>query len=175
MKTRVQWRRGYLALLNGSRPTCESDRWQQLITYPYRIYIRKENDLAGVIFLYRISDNRVSGSLLKDLRLFEAVCGKDMMKNVVISTTMWTITPKDAALRRQTELETNYFKDMLGSGCKLEIFGDSRESALATVNHILNLPPCRLLIQNELAQQKPLEDTSAGKVKRGFWGKLPWR
>ena len=31
----------------------------------------------------------MAGTLLKNLRMFEELCGKDALKNVILTTTMW--------------------------------------------------------------------------------------
>ena len=144
----------------------------------HRIYFRKNGDLAGIVFVHRISDNRMSGSLLKNLRIFEGICGMEVMKNVIIATTMWKITPEPTAWRRHEELKTVWFSDIVERGCKLEVFRDSRDSAWAIINSILNIDPCPpLLIQKEMLRGKKVDETTAGTIrKRSFWSKLAfWR
>jgi len=45
-------------------------------------------NLARIIYLHRIVDNRMSGSLKKNLQMFQCLCGQEAMSNVVIVTTM---------------------------------------------------------------------------------------
>jgi len=47
-------------------------------------------NLATIVYLHRISDNRMSGSVLKNLRMFTSLCGEQAMPNVILATTMWS-------------------------------------------------------------------------------------
>ncbi|KAG8942194.1 hypothetical protein FRC03_003535, partial [Tulasnella sp. 419] len=45
--------------------------------------------LNGLLYLHRITDIRVSGMSHRNMKLFNKLCGKESMKNVVLCTTMW--------------------------------------------------------------------------------------
>ncbi|KAF7980091.1 hypothetical protein HWV62_39900 [Athelia sp. TMB] len=131
----------------------------------------KNGDLAGIVFVYRISDNRMSGSLLKNIQVFVKICGMKVMKNVVVATTMWKNISAPTAWRRQAELERVWFRGIMNVGCELKVFEDSYDSAWAIVNDILNLDPCPpLLIQEEILRGKKVDETSAGKIRKWRWG-----
>ncbi|OBZ66289.1 putative Dol-P-Man:Man(7)GlcNAc(2)-PP-Dol alpha-1,6-mannosyltransferase [Grifola frondosa] len=78
--------------------------------------------LTGVIYMQRISDNRVSGIARKSFRLFSKICGDDAMKNVVIVTNMWEEVPLQRGQRREHELATKsiFFKDALDHGAQMQ-------------------------------------------------------
>jgi hypothetical protein len=46
--------------------------------------------LSGLIYLQPVNVNRVQGSEIKILRLFEYICGKDAFSKVIIASTMWS-------------------------------------------------------------------------------------
>jgi len=50
---------------------------------------RKNVQLAGIIYLHRISDNGVSGTALKNLYMFKRLCGMNTFGHVVLCTSMW--------------------------------------------------------------------------------------
>jgi hypothetical protein len=124
--------------------------------------------LAGVIYMHRISDNRISGTSKRNFTMFRKLCGKDALKNVAIVTTMWGKVDKEEAEDRERELQNKggYFKDALERGAKM--FRHEHPEDPNSANEILRLiignHPLPLLIQKELIdQEKPLAETSAGE------------
>ncbi|KZP06260.1 kinase-like protein [Athelia psychrophila] len=156
--------------------TFEINGLHSLVTW-LNTHIKKNNnvELAGIIFLHRISDNRMSGSLIRQLEILQGLCGMDVMKNVVVTTTMWEAgVSEPTAHRRQNELQTTWLNGMIEKGCKLEEFRGTKDSAWKSIDYLLNQKPCPpLLVQREMAGGMVFENTSAAKTaKRGFWRKL---
>ena len=87
--------------------------------------------LAGIIYLHRISDNRLqSGSPLQNLEMFGRLCGEGGMKNIVLATTMWTkVKSAEVGIGREQELKNTYWAGMLVAGSRLMRFGDVRFDA----------------------------------------------
>ena len=85
--------------------------------------------IAGLIYLHRISDNRMAGTPLKNLHMFHELCGKKIMTSVTLVTTMWATIPEKEATGRQAELKSKYFKQFLRLGAKVVKFDDSQASA----------------------------------------------
>jgi hypothetical protein len=50
---------------------------------------------AGFVYLHRITDQRVSGSSLESLRIFEKICGEENFPYVVLATSMWNLLGKE--------------------------------------------------------------------------------
>ena len=140
------------------------------VGYANRVHI------GGVVFLHRISDNRMTGTMKRNIAMFKSLCGPDSLSNVAVATTMW---PEDADLvsqrRRDQLLDTKeYFGDVCAEGARMfELRGvlgshTLQESSLKVVSHLMDmhrLSPVILQIQHELVdQQLPLEDTQAGRV-----------
>ena len=52
---------------------------------------RNENGfkLAGVIYIYRISDNRFTGITRRNFEIFRGLCGDETLKNVILVINMW--------------------------------------------------------------------------------------
>jgi hypothetical protein len=125
--------------------------------------------LDGIIYLHRISDNRMSGSPLKNLHMFGKLCGDGAIKNVVLATTMWTKVKPDVGERRAKELEETYWREMLNMGSRMMRFGDSLEAAWDMIDKIVDTPDTdkdqALLLQEELVDLgRRLSETEAGKT-----------
>lgn len=120
--------------------------------------------LAGVIYLHKITNNRMTGSAQKNMDLFKKLCGKDATKKIILATTMWNEVKQDAGERREAQLKEKFWKGMLDLGSSTIRFGDTRRSAQDIVNFILAkniLDP--LEIQREMVDfNKRLQETDAG-------------
>jgi chromosome condensin MukBEF ATPase and DNA-binding subunit MukB len=109
--------------------------------------------LAGIIYLHRISDNRMAGASLKNLRMFTSICGLDAMPSVIIVTSMWDEVRAEAGERREKELKETFWKEMVAHGCKTERFDHTFETAWDIIG---NLSPPR---QAPLQLPKDIVDT----------------
>ncbi|KAF7970677.1 hypothetical protein HWV62_23270 [Athelia sp. TMB] len=126
------------------------------------VKIYKEHvPLAAIVYLHRISDNRMAGSPLKNLKMFASMCGQEAMPRVVLGTTMWTEVAEGTGDRRESELEKTFWADMIKQGCRMARFQDTFESAwdmvgtLATQEHAM--------ISHEIVEdRKRLNETAAG-------------
>ena len=127
----------------------------------------KNIKLAGLIYLHRITDNRMAGSPHRNLRMFGELCGDQAAKKVVLVTTMWDKVQQDTGARREKELLQNYWKTMITYGASTARFSNSADSAWKIIDPILSLkqPAAELLLLQELVDLKrPLNETKAGKA-----------
>ncbi|KAF8170412.1 hypothetical protein BJ912DRAFT_1066593 [Pholiota molesta] len=107
--------------------------------------------LAGVIYIHRVSDIRMSGISTRNFNMFRQLCGDSTLQNVVILTSMWgdvtcevgeALLEKDALLLRHE---------------------NTTQSAHAIVQHIIQNRPYSLQIQRELVdEKKDISGTAAG-------------
>ncbi|KAI6010120.1 P-loop containing nucleoside triphosphate hydrolase protein [Pisolithus marmoratus] len=143
----------------------------------YRGHIK----LTGVIYTHRISDNRMSGSVCKNLDLFGQLCGDDAAQCVRLVTTMWdNQKPENTQIwqKRASQLEQNFWKPLISLGARHERFNNTQKSAWNIVNGLVQARTSlaqgqsvsasagnALLIQEEMVvAQKELNETSAGKA-----------
>lgn len=121
--------------------------------------------LNGLLFLHRITDNRMAGTPLKNLHMFQRLCGVNALRNVILVTTMWSeVDDAATALSREEELRTNYWKPMVSAGSRILRFDYNHESVWAIVDH-LNGTPLPVQLQVELVDEgKSLVYTSAGSA-----------
>jgi len=126
----------------------------------------KDIKLAGIIYLHRITDNRMAGTPHRNLRMFGELCGDNAVKKVVLVTTMWDKVQPDTGARRETELFEKYWKTMINYGASTDRFSNSADSAWKIVNLILEQHAFEvLLLQEELVDLKrALNETQAGKT-----------
>ncbi|OQV10688.1 hypothetical protein CLAIMM_14651 [Cladophialophora immunda] len=127
--------------------------------------------LAGLIYLHRISDARMPGSAVKNLRMFQALCGESNYRHVVLATTMWAETEGSDARsvqnQRLQELQKTYWADMIQSGSKVMKHNGHELSALEIVRTLTARAesPITLAIQHQLVDEgQTLDETDAGKI-----------
>jgi len=121
--------------------------------------------LAGILYLHAITNNRMTGTLRKNLKMFKQLCGADALSNVILVTTMWRDASEDRALERQKELESIFWKDMVTKGSKVFRYDDNYDSAWSILDHFLE--PARkrqaVQLQTEMVDLKRrLPHTKAG-------------
>ncbi|KZP21707.1 hypothetical protein FIBSPDRAFT_1019537 [Athelia psychrophila] len=118
--------------------------------------------LAAIVYLHRISDNRMAGSPLKNLIMVASMCGQAAMPRVILGTTMWSEVPGDVAVRRDNELRNIFWKDMLAQGCKVQPFSDSYESAWKMIGMLPTTREDVILSSEIIEDKKRLNETVAG-------------
>ncbi|KAH7351272.1 P-loop containing nucleoside triphosphate hydrolase protein [Rhexocercosporidium sp. MPI-PUGE-AT-0058] len=122
--------------------------------------------LAGIVYLHRITDPRVGGSSLKNLRMFKKLCGAKGLSCVVLATTMWSQIDPDDGQRRERELVSNkeFWGEMVKQGSRVMRQDRDEASAIQIIQYILQQRHRMVLdIQTEMASGKTLDETSAGR------------
>lgn len=121
--------------------------------------------LKGIVYMHRITDNRMSGSARRYFEMFKCLCGEQNLKNVVLLTTMWSELNNEAiGLQRERELRKDYWIDMEKCGSTVRRYGGTRREAEAIICRLMRERDIVLDIQTELVdQEKRLEDTRAGQ------------
>jgi energy-coupling factor transporter ATP-binding protein EcfA2 len=125
--------------------------------------------LSGLLYFHRISDNRMAGTPLKNLRMFEELCGKKSFKNVILTTTMWDEVEEETGIAREEELKSNYWKSMIARDSSTGRFVGTRDSAFRLIAPLLDEASTRneLLLQKELVDlDLKLSETHAGQKLR---------
>ena len=122
--------------------------------------------LAGIVYLHRICDPRVTGSAMKSLRMFKKLCGDAGLGSVVLATTWWSsLTPeKGAANEKELMTKSQFWKNMIQKGSVVCRQDRDDESAAEILTYIMDLRrPVTLEIQKEMADGKALNETAAGQ------------
>jgi hypothetical protein len=143
-----------------------------MLTQTYHRGIR----LAGIIYLHRITDIRVSGSSKKMMKVIQDLVGEEAFPRLVLASTMWQHPEDDPdayeiAVRREAELQFtgDFWGAMCRGGSKVMRWDGSRDSAMAMVDCLSSLQSrsgsVTLQIQREMVElNMDLSDTKAGQT-----------
>ncbi|KAF7771738.1 hypothetical protein Agabi119p4_6049 [Agaricus bisporus var. burnettii] len=128
----------------------------------------KKVKLSGLIYLHRITDNRMAGSPHKNLRMFGELCGDVAMTQVRLVSTMWGKVKPEVGEGRERELRDKFWMRFIEKGSKIERLRDTKgEEAWRIVEGLIHDSKEReaVLLQEELVElQKQLNETAAGKT-----------
>lgn len=143
-------------------PECKrSSHFNAQRSYDLESYQEKV-PISVIIYLHRISDNRMAGSPLKNLRMFASMCGQAGMSRAVLCTTMWSDIRPEIGARREQQLRGTFWADMIDQGCTVHRFRDSYESTWKIVG-ILPTERDNITISREIHEEKKgLNETAAG-------------
>jgi hypothetical protein len=128
--------------------------------------------LAGLVYMHRISDPRMSGSAAKNLRLFKSLVGEQSYEHVALVSTMWSDSCDESNVQRQRhdELQTTFWADLIQGGCSVREHRGDEPSALGIIQDLVATGssarrPMPLAIQLELGVEgKTLGDTTVGRL-----------
>jgi hypothetical protein len=147
----------------------ESEGFQEIARFLCQTYANGIK-IAGIIYLHPITESRMTGTSMRNLRLLNAMCGKTSFSNLVLATSKWdrSWNPRDqrSARAREVELQKlDLWGYMLRMGAKLYRHDNTKQSALRIVNHIQSLEGnISLQIQQEMIQPNcNLDQTLAGQ------------
>lgn len=121
--------------------------------------------LAGIIYMHRISDIRMSGTSKRNFHIFRELCGESTLSNVLIVTNMWGNVDPRIGEERERELATNdkLFRPVLEKGARLLRHDNTEASAHAVLRNLINNQAATLAIQHEIVEErKDLAHTAAG-------------
>ncbi|KAF4468820.1 GTP binding domain [Fusarium albosuccineum] len=137
--------------------------------------------IHGIIMLHPISDNRMTGSSLRNIDMLKAICGFTSYENLLIATTMWpdtsSYTEKKTLEEREVELLTDdrFFGALVAQGARMFRHNergrrdspDEAASAQRIMAYLVNQanfhPPDVLQLQREMVdRQLTLGKTAAG-------------
>jgi hypothetical protein len=114
---------------------------------------KKKACLIGILYLHRISDNRMTKLSPSVLRtLLEPKKGEGKVELILV-TTMWDTISPEKAKTREKELHENYWKEMLDLGARTDRFDKKETSARRIIRRIL-----QALEEDIRQQQHFLED-----------------
>ncbi|KAJ5175212.1 uncharacterized protein N7482_001089 [Penicillium canariense] len=149
----------------------DTDILKEIATWLTTTY-KKEIHLSGILYLHRISDNRMGGCARRNLVMFKKLCGPEGIKSVIFLTTFWEKVDGTDGDNREKTLRTTdefwgYFVDR---GARVQRHWNTDDSAMAAIQNFVpsdtTEPPeeIKLAIQTEMVDlHKDLDQTSAGQ------------
>ncbi|KAJ5893681.1 hypothetical protein N7495_005372 [Penicillium taxi] len=149
----------------------DTDILKEIATWLTTTY-KKEIRLSGILYLHRISDNRMGGCAHRILIMFKKLCGAEGIKSVIFLTTFWEkVDVADGDNREKTLKTTNEFWGyFVERGAQAQRHWNTNDSAMAAIQNFVPSDTTKpseeikLAIQTEMvASHKDLDQTSAGQ------------
>jgi hypothetical protein len=128
--------------------SCDEDGFKQVSEWVSKEYRNNNTMINGIIYLHRISDNRMPRSEVRNLEKFRAFVGDDYLPNVIMATTMWDDVKSDLGTRRQNELRDGFWKQLLHRKAKLWALTPSNRVEIFL--HLMDCVAKPLSIQREM-------------------------
>ncbi|KAI6095302.1 kinase-like domain-containing protein [Pisolithus croceorrhizus] len=130
----------------------------------------KGTTLSAILWFHRIMDSRMVWLPLKNLRIFEKLCGKVALPKVVLVTTMWDEVD-DAGEERLRELKDSYWQTMMLKGSKTFEYKDTQESATQLIRSVVHRQ--QEITLNGVQLEEETSDLELGMTKpQRFWRKI---
>ena len=104
----------------------------------------------------------MAGAPLRNLRVFQQLCGNDSLSRIVLTTTMWDEVDDDVGKERLTELEESFWKGMIRRGSTTFRYKNTKESAEELLLTLVANRRCPVQLQKEMDRDMDLRETSAG-------------
>ncbi|KAH7258065.1 P-loop containing nucleoside triphosphate hydrolase protein [Fusarium tricinctum] len=124
--------------------------------------------LRGILYLHKISDNRMTKTSRNYLQLLTDIVGDDALKNVILVTTMWnTLRPegRQRAVQREQELLNNFWSSMIDKGSYVAQFNGTPESAYPLIFQLADQKSVVLEIQKEIVDEdRSIIETATGRT-----------
>jgi hypothetical protein len=116
----------------------------------------------------------MKGNPRKHLEMFQFLCGKDALQNVVLTTTNWDRVPDNLASSREAELQSLYWRPLIKQGSRVARFHPRTfDTAWQIIDRFSATPRRPLQVQVEMVDQgKGLDETSVFKFLTRWWKKL---
>lgn len=118
--------------------------------------------------MHRISDNRMGGASRRNFRVFRKLCGESSLKNVVVTTNMWSDPPTEVELAREQELKSSdlCFEPILSKGARTAryIRGQGIEGARDIIRMFMTNAALPVQLQLDQEEGLSLDRTAAGQV-----------
>ena len=117
------------------------------------------------------------GTPLKNLRMFEKLCGKNAFHNIIFTTTMWDEVDEETGGERERELKAKYWRSILErhDSSTTSRFLRTRESAFDVIESLIDTANRRssVLLQDELVDmRKSLPATAPAQKLLSAMGQL---
>jgi len=126
---------------------------------------REAQLLSGIIYLHPITHTRMEGSAMRNLRMFQNLCGQEVLENVLLTTTQWSnVDPREGQAREVSLRDEGFWGGLISRGATLQRFHGTRESGLELILKLMSNTRKPLDIQDQIVEQNlTLLETSAGK------------
>lgn len=129
---------------------------------------REDNYLAGIIYLHRITDVRMTHSAAANIQLLGALCGEHFLPKVTLVTSMWDSIRPDLGADRERELANGYWSDFLENGAVYERYDGTPDAARRIIARYLGDGGSSVvrpsIAQQVIDEERLLQDSDAGRL-----------
>ncbi|KAL6401444.1 uncharacterized protein AUP68_15314 [Ilyonectria robusta] len=149
----------------------DSDILKEIASWLTKTY-QQNIRLRGLLYLHRISDNRMGGCARKNLAMFKKLCGPDGLGNVLFVTTFWEKVEHSVGESREQLLQgtDEFWGFFIKKGSRVHRHWNTGDSALTILTQFApgstEVPSgqAKLAIQTEMVDAgKDLDQTAAGQ------------
>jgi hypothetical protein len=130
---------------------------------------------SGILYLHRVTDNRVGGSAMRNLLMFRNLCGKNFFSDIMLVSTLWDTPASPLQIQNEKDLLNNpkFWPDLIKGGARHSRFhkfadplsANAQKEARDILQACLDNTPMVLQVQDEMVVQKLSTDqTSAGRT-----------
>jgi len=124
---------------------------------------QEKTRLTAIIYMQPITLTRVSGSILRNLTVMKRMLGVQSFPHLTLVTSMWDTIDPSLGEKRETELRSEFWSDLVQSGARVARFSGDANSAVKVLETTSSKSEISLTIQRELVDQGlPLDRTAAG-------------
>ena len=129
-------------------------------------YFMRNAKVTGVIYVHAITEPRMRGSAMKNLRMFRQVVGDENMRHCCLVTTKWSKQNEDLSHSREDELRNGdtFWKPLLKRGATIKRFNDTEKSAMDIIAPFTMCDRFLMKLTKEYnLEGKQLDMTDAGR------------
>jgi len=120
--------------------------------------------LNAILYLHPIHELRFEGSARDNLTMFQSLCGEDFYSNVVLATSFWSEVSEADGAARLSQLEEEFWGDMVQKGARTVRLPDEPERCLELLLELARAGNAQksLLIQRQMVDEgRDVDDTDA--------------
>ena len=121
--------------------------------------------LNGLIYMHRITDPRMRGTAVSNMRMFRKLCGPDCFQNVILATTFWGQIDPDEGQRREQELcqDERFWGRLVKRKSRVIRIESDVESDRSLLLNIASNNKCTLAAQQEMQEGASMLATGAAQ------------
>ena len=104
---------------------------------PDTISCGKKRKIGGILYLYKINENRMTQPPLPHYQMFQRLCGKGFHTRVLLVTTMWEKLLNQADGERRKEILKRHWSEMIAKGSAVVCHYGDKESAWGVIKALV--------------------------------------
>ncbi|KXN89094.1 L-type lectin-domain containing receptor kinase IV.3 [Leucoagaricus sp. SymC.cos] len=133
-----------------------------------KTYKNRDVKLSGLVYLHRITDNRMAGTPYKNLRMFGGLCGDNATSRVILVSTMWERVDPVLGATREAQLQQEFWRGLIEKGSGVDRLQRShKDEAWRIIGKMVERLDERekVLLQEEIVDLgRQLNETEAGRT-----------